>query len=159
VIDVPGGHLVARGLSMPHSPRVHEGRLWVLDSGSGRIFTIDPQSGKPDVVSDVPGFPRGLAFAGRYAFVGLSKIRETTTFGGLPSADRRHVLKCGVWVFDAQTGQTLEWLEFDKGVEEIFDVQVLPAVCFPAVVGFQKDTIHGIFVVPAGSVIPPSPGS
>jgi hypothetical protein len=44
--------------------------------------------------------------------VGLSKIRETATFGGLPLAERRQELKCGVWVLDTQSGQVVEFLEF-----------------------------------------------
>jgi uncharacterized protein (TIGR03032 family) len=148
LIDVPSGTVVARGLAMPHSPRWHGGRLWVLDSGNGRLLVVDPASGHRDVVADLPGYPRGLAFSGPYAFVGLSKIRETSTFGGLPLAERKAELKCGVWVLDAAGGRTLEWLEFDKGVEEIFDVQILPGRRFPTVVGFQKDTVHGTFVVP-----------
>ena len=28
ILDVPSGATVVRGLSMPHSVRVHEGRVW-----------------------------------------------------------------------------------------------------------------------------------
>jgi uncharacterized protein (TIGR03032 family) len=147
VIDVPGGRIVARGLSMPHSPRQIGGRLWVLDSGTGGLVTVG-DDGRIHPLAELPGFTRGLAFADRFAFVGLSKIRETSTFGGLPLAERRSELKCGVWIVDTTTGRTTEWLEFDQGVEEIFDVQIVTGVRFPTVVGFQKDTIHGAFVVP-----------
>ena len=34
LIDVPSGGIVARGLSMPHSPRLHEGRLWLLETAA-----------------------------------------------------------------------------------------------------------------------------
>ena len=62
----------------------------------------------------------------RFAFVGLSKIRETSTFGGMPIAERRPELKCGVGVVDLTTGRLVAHLEFLTGVEEIFDVQVVP---------------------------------
>ena len=39
-------------------------------------------------------------------------------------------------------------LEFEKGVEEIFDVQIMPGNRYPVVVGYKKDTIHGVFVIP-----------
>src|SRR5205085_2915823 len=29
LIDVPSGEVISRGLSMPHSPRWHDGRLWL----------------------------------------------------------------------------------------------------------------------------------
>jgi hypothetical protein len=40
------------------------------------------------------------------------------------------------------------FLEFQSAVEEIFDVQLLPALRFPEVLGFQKDAIYNTFVVP-----------
>ena len=46
VIDVDAGGFVARGLSMPHSPRRHGGTLWVLNSGAGGLGTVDPDSGE-----------------------------------------------------------------------------------------------------------------
>src|SRR5262249_8550961 len=131
LIDVPSGQTVARNLSMPHSPRLHAGRLWLLDSGTGHVQVVDPAHGRRDTVGKVPGVPRGLAFYGRSGFAGLSNIDRSSTFGGLPLAERRQELKCGVWVLDAASGRIVEWLEFDKGVEEIFDVQVLPGLRFP----------------------------
>jgi uncharacterized protein (TIGR03032 family) len=149
LIDVVSGDVVARGLAMPHSPRVHDNRLWLLDSGTGRVLIVDPANGQSIPVAELPGYPRGLAFCGRYACVGLSRIRETSTFGGLPLAERRHELKCGVWVLDTLTGQTAEFLEFEKGVEEIFDVQILSGVRFPAVAGFDREPIQNTFIVPS----------
>src|SRR5262245_25425410 len=147
VIDVSSSEVVARSLSMPHSPRWHDGQLWLLESGTGRLLTID-QSGRRDDIAEVPGFARGLVFADRYAFVGLSKIRETSAMDGVPLAARRHALKCGVAVVDIRAGRIAAMLEFQTAVEEIFDVQLLPGLRFPEVVGFQQDTIHQTFVVP-----------
>jgi uncharacterized protein (TIGR03032 family) len=135
LIDVASGATVARGLAMPHSPRIHQGRLWLLHSGTGRLVLIDPANGKADTVADLPGYTRGLALYDRFAFVGLSKIRETSTFGGMPIAARRPELKCGVGVVDLVTGRLAAHLEFLSGVEEIFDVQVLPGVRFPVLSG------------------------
>jgi uncharacterized protein (TIGR03032 family) len=129
LIDVPSGETVARGFAMPHSPRVHGGRVWMLHSGAGRLVLVDPATGKADTVTELPGYTRGLALHDRFAFVGLSKIRETSTFGGMPIADRRPELKCGVGAVDLTTGRLVGHLEFLTGVEEIFDVQVLPARC------------------------------
>src|SRR5947208_2329818 len=41
LIDVAGGVVVSRGLSIPHSPRLHEGRLWLLESGPGQLLVVD----------------------------------------------------------------------------------------------------------------------
>ncbi|WP_165229042.1 TIGR03032 family protein [Aquisphaera insulae] len=135
VIDVASGETAVRGLCMPHSPRLHAGRLWVLDSGRGRLVQADPATGELTEVAEVPGYARGLAFDGPLAFVGLSRIRETSTFGGLPIAERRGGLKCGVAVVDLRDGRNIGLLEFQTGVDEIFDVQVLPGVRSPAFIG------------------------
>jgi uncharacterized protein (TIGR03032 family) len=148
LIDVANNAVIARGLSMPHSPRLSAGRLWLLDSGTGQLQIVDVSNGQRQPVAAVPGFTRGLDFFGPYAFVGLSRIRETSTFGGLPIAERIQELRCGVWVIDIRTGQTVEFLQFEAGIEEIFAVQVLPGIRYPEIVGFQEETIQGVFIVP-----------
>jgi uncharacterized protein (TIGR03032 family) len=148
LMDVPSGEVVTRGLSMPHSPRWHDGQLWVLESGTGSVLRVDPATRDRQVVATLPGFTRGLAFAGQYAFVGLSKIRPTSAMDGVPLAARRDQLQCGVQAVDTRSGRVVGTLEFQSAVEEIFDVQLLPGVRFPEVVGFQKEDVYHTFVVP-----------
>lgn len=148
IIDVNSGEFVTRGLSMPHSPRWHDGKLWVLESGKGGLSVVDLMSGKCETVAKLPGFTRGLALAGPYAFLGLSKIRPTSAMDGVPLAEHREQLRCGVAVVDLRTGQTVATVDFQTAVEEIFDVQLLAGSRFPEVVGFQKETVHHTFVVP-----------
>jgi uncharacterized protein (TIGR03032 family) len=148
LIDIPSGAVVIRGLSMPHSPRFHDGRLWVLESGTGQLVLVDAASGQRQTVAELPGFARGLAMWGPYAFIGLSKIRKTSAMDGVPLAERREELKCGVAVVDLRSGQIMALLEFQSAVEEIFDVQLLPGLRFPEVIGFQQETIQNTFVVP-----------
>jgi uncharacterized protein (TIGR03032 family) len=150
LIDVASGETVARGFAMPHSPRVHGGRVWLLHSGAGQLVEIDPASGHVQTVTELPGYARGLALYDRFAFVGLSKIRETATFGGMPIADRRPELKCGVGVVDLTTGRLIAHLEFVTGVEEIFDVQVVQGARCPALSGPypSQDSTKPIWTVP-----------
>lgn len=135
VIHVPSGATVTRGFAMPHSPRLHQGRLWLLDSGKGRLVTVAPESATMETVAEFPGYTRGLAFHDSFAFVGLSKIRETAVFGGMPIAERRASLQCGVAIVDLRTGRCVAHIEFQSGVEEIFAVQVLPGIRSPALSG------------------------
>ncbi len=148
ILDVASGEFVTRGLSMPHSPRWHDGRLWVLESGTGGMALVDRATGQRETVAQLPGFTRGLAIVGPFAFVGLSKIRATSAMDGVPLAERRSELKCGIAVVDLRSGQVVAFLEFQTAVEEIFDVQLLPGLRFPEVVGFQKETLHHTFIVP-----------
>ncbi len=131
VLDVATGEPVTTGLAMPHSPRWHDGRLFVLNSGMGRLERVDLATGGREVVAVLPGYARGLAIHGDLAFVGLSKIRETAIFGGAPIAAYHDQLKCGVGVIELSTGTTVGTLEFANGVEEIFDVQAVPGSLSP----------------------------
>src|SRR5262249_30331839 len=105
-------------------------------------------AGQRDTVARLPGFTRGLAMAGPYAFVGLSKIRKTSAMDGVPLPDRREQLKCGVAVVDLRSGQVIAVLEVQTAGGEIFDLQLLPGLRFPDVIGFQQETIHHTFVIP-----------
>jgi uncharacterized protein (TIGR03032 family) len=150
LIDVASGQTAARGFAMPHSPRIYRGRLWMLHSGAGQLVLVDPASGKAETVTELPGYTRGLALYDRFAFVGLSKIRETSTFGGMPITARRPELKCGVGVVDLGTGRLVAHLEFVTGVEEIFDVQVLAGARCPVLSGPHPslDGAAPIWIVP-----------
>ncbi len=132
VLDVSTGEVVSSGLSMPHSPRWHRGDLFVLNSGLGRLERVDLATGRREVVATVPGYARGLALHEGLAFVGLSKIRESATFGGTPIAQFQDRLVCGVGVVELGTGDTVATLQFDNAVEEIFDVQVVPGTRCPS---------------------------
>ena len=150
ILDVESGGVVARGFAMPHSPRVHMGKLFVLDSGRGALVCVDPSNGQTNTVARFPGYARGLALHGRLAFVGLSKIRETSTFGGVPIAENRERLKCGVGIVDLTRGELVGQFEFVEGVDEIFDVSVIAGIKLPAMRGpFSLEDGHApIWLVP-----------
>jgi uncharacterized protein (TIGR03032 family) len=148
VADVDTGAVVLQGLAMPHSPRWHAGRLWVLNSGAGELLAVDPTVGRADVVCALPGYLRGLCFAGPYALVGLCQVRETHIFGGLPVQQRHAKLLCGVAVVDFRTGVQRGLLEFTAGATEIYDIQALPGVRRPALVNRDKEAHCQAFNAP-----------
>lgn len=147
IVDVPSGEVVTTGLSMPHSPRLHDGKLWVLDSGRGRLLTVDVESGTTTTVIELPGYTRGLAFAGRYALIGLSKIREKAVFGGVPVEEKYPDRPCGIAIVDTVAGRQVGQIEFLASVREVFDVQLLPGARWPAVTGLEKELVQQSSVV------------
>ena len=92
---------------MPHSPRWYGGRLWVCESGAGTLGYMDLNTGRYEPIAAVPGFTRGLDFAGDLAFVGLSQVRETAVFSGIPITERLTAEErtCGVCVVDLRRGR------------------------------------------------------
>ena len=150
VIDVATGEILARGLSMPHSPRWYAGRLWLCESGTGTIGSVDLASGRYQAIASVPGFTRGLDFVGSLAFVGLSQVRESAVFSGIPITERLKETErtCGVCVVDLNQGEPIALLRFEEGVQEIFAVQVLPGRLYPELVNDDPKLLENSFVVP-----------
>lgn len=144
VIDVETGEIVCTGLSMPHSPRIANGRLWLLNSGTGDLGEVDlaGKTFRPHMFC--PGFGRGLAIRGRHAFVGLSKPRYKR-FEGLALDERLKAADsepwCGVQVIDLDSKTCVEWFRIDGAVAEIYDVAVLPGVACPMALGFASNEI------------------
>jgi uncharacterized protein (TIGR03032 family) len=150
LIDIDSQEIVARGLSMPHSPRWHNGRLWLLESGTGSIGYVDLASGRYEPIVKLDGFTRGLEIVGNLAFVGLSQVRETAVFSGIQITERLQDTErtCGVWVIDIQRGQVIAFLKFEEAVQEIFAVALLPGIRFPDLINDNAELIGSSFVLP-----------
>jgi uncharacterized protein (TIGR03032 family) len=103
IMDIDGNRMIAGKLSMPHSPRWCRDKLWVLEAGAGQLITIDEASGEKTVVAQMPGFCGGIDFIERYALIGLSEVRETAVFAGLPLTEPEQDRKCGAWIIDIET--------------------------------------------------------
>jgi len=146
IIDVPGGEIVARGLSMPHSPRLHRGRLYVLNSGAGEFGAVDLASGKFEPICFCPGYARGLAMADDFAILGLSLCREERTVSGLPLdeafAARKAEARCGLQIVNLRTGTVAHTLTIRGVVRELYDVVILPGVRRPSALGFRTEEIR-----------------
>jgi uncharacterized protein (TIGR03032 family) len=148
LIDVRSSQTVVSGLSMPHSPRWHKGRLWLLESGRGSLCVVDLADGSVETVAELPGFTRGLAFAGDYALIGLSQIRESSTFGDLPVTRRLKERQCGVWIVDTKTGEIVGFLRFEDLVQEIFDVAFIEGARYPELAEPEGQTTARSYVLP-----------
>ena len=147
IMDIDDNRMITEGLSMPHSPRWYRDKLWVLESGAGQLITLDEKTGEKTVIAEVPGFCRGIDFIERYALIGLSEVRETAVFAGLPLTEREQDRKCGVWVVDIETGETVGFLVFSGGVQEIFSVQLVPQK-YPALLDLNDPLLHTSYSIP-----------
>lgn len=148
LIDVQTNEILARGLSMPHSPRWYRDQLWILESGQGSLATIDVTTGQLKTVVQLPGFTRGLDFWGPLAFVGLSQVRETAVFSGLPLTERLQKRICGVWVINIETAEVIAFLRFEDAVQEIFSVAILPGIRFPELIVDDLPLLSYSYVLP-----------
>lgn len=148
LMDIDRNEIVLRGLSMPHSPRWYQDKLWILESGEGSLAQVDVRNRTWRTIAQVPGFTRGIDFYGPLAFIGLSQVRESAVFSGIPLVERLKERTCGVWVVHIETGQTVGFLRFETGVQEIFAVQVLQGIRFPEVLEWNDERLAHSYVLP-----------
>jgi uncharacterized protein (TIGR03032 family) len=145
VIDVGSGAIVTEKLSMPHSPRWYDNQLWVLNSGSGHLGTVDLESGSFAPRAFCPGFLRGLAFHNGHAVVGLSLSRDGS-FSGLKLDDELKKRDadgwCGVQIVNLASGDIVQWIRIEGAVTELYDVAVLPGVRRPMAASFTGAEIN-----------------
>ena len=145
VIDVDSNEIVCEGLSMPHSPRWHNGKLWVLNAGTGYLGWVDFESKSFVPFTFCPGFLRGLSMYGDFAAIGLSKPRNKR-FEGLALdgelSKRDADPWCGVQIVSLTTGDVIQWVRFEGGMSEIFDISFLPGVRNPMLIGQRNSDIR-----------------
>ena len=159
VMHIPSNEIIASGLSMPHSPRWYQGKLWLLNSGKGEFGYLNDGQFVPVIFC--PGFVRGLAFWKNYALVGLSKLRSKV-FTGLALEQRlasgNMTSQCGLMIIDLNTGNLLHTLRIDGVVEELVDVVVLPELYWPRSLVYQNDDIDRLISFPgSGGIIATKP--
>jgi len=151
VIDVNSDEIVCSGLSMPHSPRWHNGKLWLLNSGTGDFGCVNPDTGYFEPICFCPGYMRGLSFQGDFALIGLSRPRHNKTFSGLALEDnlksRNAEARCGIQIIDLRSGDVVHWLRMEGIVEELYDVVTLPNVRRPMALGFKTDEIRRVLSI------------
>ncbi len=154
VIDVASDEIVTEKLSMPHSPRWHDGKLCVLNSGTGHLGTVDLASGSFEPVAFLPGFVRGLAFHNNHAIVGLSLPRDGS-FSGLQLDEELKKRDadpwCGIQIVNLSSGDVVEWIRFETAVTELLDVCLLPGVRLPSATAPSDPNIAKLYTIDAGS--------
>ncbi len=151
VIDVESNEIVLQGLSMPHSPRWHQEKLWLLNSGAGEFGFVDLNRGVFEPVAFCPGYLRGCAFYGDFAVVGISQPRHNKTFSGLPLDEKLQQKnvepRCGLLVIDLRRGDIVHSLRMEGVVLELYDVVALLGVRRPMAIGFRSDEIRRVITV------------
>lgn len=150
IIDLKTSEPITGGLSMPHSPRIHQGELYALNSGTGELIRVDRESGAQEVIAFCPGFVRGLDFHEGYAIVGLSRPRYQR-FDGLPLDERLSGAGVEAWtgvqIIDLATGTVAEWFRIDGAVAEIYDTAFVPGVACGMSLGLNAPELKDFILI------------
>lgn len=124
LIDIESNEIILKGLCMPHSPRLHNGSIYFLESGNGNLVKFNLLTREKELVCYLGGFARGLALTDNYAFIGMSKIREESkTAKVLPVS--KLAQESGIVVVDLKTNEIIGKIKYEGGIEEIYDLQII----------------------------------
>jgi uncharacterized protein (TIGR03032 family) len=112
---------IARGLTRPHSVRLHQGKVWVDNSGYGEVGLVSDGQFVP--VTRLPGWTRGLCLHNGIAFVGTSRVipRFRQYAPGL-DVERS---ECGIHAVDINTGKNMGSLFWPSG-NQVFAIDWVP---------------------------------
>ena len=149
LIDVLTGDVVVSGLAMPHSPRIHNGELYLLSSATEELMRVDAEAGTVESIIKVDGFIRGLSFKGDFAFIGTSKLRKSHAFGDLPIASKK--IKAGVHVVNLRTKEKVGEILYEDDLREIYDVHVLDGLCRPNILNLPMSEQYRAMITPLGA--------
>lgn len=147
LMDITTNEILLHDLAMPHSPRVYDGGVYVLLSATGEVVKADLEAGSYEVVNRLPGFVRGMSRLGDYLFIGLSHLRKSHTFGDLPLA-QEGATQCGVTALHLPTGAIVGGMKYINSCNEIYDVQVLPGMCRPGILGTATPMFRRALTLP-----------
>jgi uncharacterized protein (TIGR03032 family) len=134
---------------MPHSPRLYRGRLYLLSSAQESLLEVNTDNGEISKLATMNGFIRGLSFKQDYAFIGVSKLRKSHTFGDLAMANRP--IKAGVVVINLKTRQQVGEIVYGDELEEIYDVQVLDGKRRPNILNLPMSDRYRALLTPQGA--------
>ena len=144
LMEYPSGKIIVDGLSMPHSPRLYNGKLYVLNSAQGELIEVNPETGAYEVVVNLGGFARGMDIYGDYLFIGVSKLRHNSqVFRDLPIAETSFAGVIAVYLpYKTVVGQ----VKYKMSVDEIYDVKVLPGKLRPNILSTDMEVNKGAIV-------------
>lgn len=150
LIDAPSGEIVLKNLSMPHSPRIYNNKVYLLQSAVGELIEADIEKGTYQTITKFDYFLRGMDKIGDYLFIGHSKLRHTTSvFKDLPIAKKSQ--KAGVIIVHLPTGAIVGNIMYENSVDEIYDVKILPNTVRPNIINPEHESVNIAVTTPDSS--------
>ena len=147
IIDIETNAIIAKGLAMPHTPRIFNDELYVLLSATGELAKVNPEDGTYEVIVQIDGFVRGMSFHKNYLFIGLSKLRKnSSTFGKLPFAEKAN--EAGIVLVHLPTKSIVGKITYLTSLDEIYDIHILADKTRPNILNTLTDDHKESLMIP-----------
>ena len=148
LIDVDSNEIIARGLSMPHSPRWYRNKLWLLGIGRrqhrhGRSEDGPLRSHRP--VARLYAGHLVLRSAGLCRFVASSRVGRLQWHSAWSSGSKNAPAACGSST--SRRDKPIGFCRFEDAVQEIFAVEVLVGSRFPDLINHDAELIGRSYVL------------
>jgi uncharacterized protein (TIGR03032 family) len=149
LMEYPSGRIILKGLSMPHSPRIINGKLYLLNSAKGELLEVDPQTGASQVVVKLGVFARGMAYYNDYLFVGASKLRHNSkVFADLEIAKTSFA---GIIAIYLPYKSIVGHFKYEMSVDEIYDVKIIENYLRPSILSPDMEISKKAVIMPDNS--------
>ncbi len=150
LIHVPTNEIILKDLAMPHSPRIYDGKLYLLLSAAGELVEVDINNGTYKTLKNFNLFVRGMAKHGDYLFIGHSKLRHNiSAFKDLPIAKKSQ--RAGVIIFHLPSTSIVGNIVYENSVDEIYDVKIIRGTARPNILNSQHQANKMGVVTPTDS--------
>ena len=147
LMSIPDNEIVLEGLAMPHSPRIVGDYLYLLESARGALVRIDRKTFEKETVVSLPGLVRGLSIVNNTAFIGISKVRDSsTTFSKL--SDEVKAEFASIYAIDLHSGMILGNLSFENIIQEIYDIHCFEGTTSVGMLGTYDDRQYHAVTTP-----------
>ena len=113
---------VVRGLTRPHSARVHRKAVWLANSGYGEFGLV--RNDRFEVVQRFSGWTRGLCLVENIAFVGTSRVLPR--FSQYAPGLNVETSRCGVHAVDLSSGRVIGSIVWPTG-NQVFAIEAIPS--------------------------------
>lgn len=149
LMEYPSGKIILNGLAMPHSPRIYNGKLYLLNSAQGELICFDPEKGTSELIVNLGGFARGMSRYGDYLFIGVSKLRHNSkAFSDLEIAKTSFAGVIAVYLpYKSIVGS----FKYEMSVDEIYDVKVIEGSVRPSLLSPDMAVHKQAISTPQGS--------
>ena len=150
LMEYPSGRIILDKLAMPHSPRLFNGKLYLLNSAQGELLSVNPKDGTSEVIVKLGAFARGMSLHGDYLFIGVSKLRHNNpTFADLPIAKTSF---SGIIAVYLPNKSIVGSLNYEMSVDEIYDVKVIDNYQSPSILSPDMEVVSRAITTPKGSL-------
>ncbi|WP_320033518.1 TIGR03032 family protein [Halarcobacter sp.] len=149
LINVKTNKIVQKNLNIPHSPRFYKNKIYFLESAKSKLNEYNPMTGETTTVIELNGFARGMDIIEDIAFIGISKIRPSSSiFNNLKYENNDYY--AGVVAVNLQTKKIVGKIEYLNDVNEIYDIKILPNIKKANIIGLNDEQFDAISMPNSG---------